>query len=64
MLVANNKAKELELVATIIRADGSIEELGTIAYWNKNPIKLLWWKIKQFFKESIYDIRTEVYLKK
>jgi hypothetical protein len=50
MIIANNEAKELELVATVTRADGSIEELGTIAYWNKNPLKLLWWKIKQFFK--------------
>jgi len=48
MEVALGSAKEIHLVATIIRADGSKEELGTIDYWHKNPFKRLYWKFKKW----------------
>jgi hypothetical protein len=48
MQVANSEAKEIQLVATIRRADGSIEELGVIDYWHKNPIKRFIWRIKKW----------------
>lgn len=48
MQVAQTNAKELQLVATIIRADGTIEELGVIDYWHKNPIKRLIWRITKW----------------
>jgi hypothetical protein len=31
-----------EVFATVIRADGRVEELGSIAYWHRNPFKR-WW---------------------
>ena len=46
--IAFSNAKQVEFQATIIRADGTREELGTISYWHKNPIKRLLWKIKQW----------------
>ena len=46
--LVNNQVKQMEISARIIRADGSIEELGTIQYWHKNPIKRLLWRIKQW----------------
>jgi len=42
----NLDAKEIQLVATIIRADGSKVELGVIDYFHKNPIKRIIWRIK------------------
>ena len=39
MQVANINAKEIQLSAVIIRADGTVEELGVIDYWHRNPIK-------------------------
>jgi hypothetical protein len=48
MQVAQSNAKEIELIATIIRADGKIEELGVIDYWHKNPIKRIIWRIKKW----------------
>ena len=48
MQVAQSLAKELQLVATITRADGTVEELGTIDYWHKNPIKRIIWRIKKW----------------
>lgn len=32
----------MQLQARIIRADGTIEELGTVAYWHRNPLMRLW----------------------
>jgi hypothetical protein len=45
---ANLDAKQIELVAVITRADGSVEELGVIDYWHANPIKRLIWRIKKW----------------
>ena len=44
----NLDAKEIQLVATIIRADGSKVELGVIDYYNCNPIKMFIWRIKKW----------------
>jgi hypothetical protein len=44
----NGNAKELQLSARIVRADGTIVELGTIDYWHKNPFKRLNWRIKSW----------------
>ena len=48
----NLDAKEIQLVATITRADGTVEYLGVIDYWHKNPIKLFIWKIKKWLHFS------------
>jgi len=48
MQVTHSNAKKIELIATIIRADGKIEELGVIDYWHKNPIKRIIWRIKKW----------------
>ena len=50
MQIAQSNAKEIHLVATIRRADGTIEELGVIDYWHKNPIKRFIWKLKKFLR--------------
>lgn len=52
MQVANINAKEIQLIATITRADGTVEELGTIDYWHKNPIKRFVWKLKKFLERK------------
>lgn len=48
MQIAHGNAKEIELIATIIRADGTIEQLGVIDYFHKNPIKRFIWRIKKW----------------
>ena len=45
---AFSDAKEVAFSATIIRADGSKEELGVISYWHKNIFKRILWRIKQW----------------
>ena len=52
MQVANVNAKEIELIATIIRADGTKEELGVIDYWHKHTIKRFVWKLKKLLERN------------
>ena len=44
----NGKVKQMEVSARIIRADGSIQELGVISYWHINPLKQILWRIKKW----------------
>jgi hypothetical protein len=43
-------AKEIMFSAVITRADGTVENLGVISYYHKNPLKRWIWKIKKYFK--------------
>jgi predicted transcriptional regulator len=50
MQIANIDAKEIQLIATITRADGTVEELGVIDYYHKNPMKRFIWKLKKLLE--------------
>jgi hypothetical protein len=52
MQVAHSDVKQIELVATVIRADGRREELGVVDYWHKNPIKRFIWSFKKLFRRK------------
>ena len=52
MQIAQSNAKEIELIATIIRADGTVEQLGVIDYWHKNPIKRIIWRLKKLLERK------------
>ena len=43
-----SNAKEIEIQAVIIKADGTKVDLGTIDYWHKNVFKLFLWKVKKW----------------
>jgi hypothetical protein len=47
MIVPSN-AKEALISATIIRANGTVEHLGVVSYWHKNPLKRIFWSIKKW----------------
>ena len=48
MITSDAKVKQMEISAIITRADGTIENLGTIQYWHKNPLKRIIWRIKKW----------------
>lgn len=48
--MAKGLLKSSEVQAVIIRADGTREELGTIAYWHRNPLKRIWFYISKQFR--------------
>jgi hypothetical protein len=37
--------KEARLSIVVTRADGTVEDYGTVAYHNSNPLRLLWWRL-------------------
>jgi hypothetical protein len=52
MYIAQTDAKEIQLIATITRADGTVEQLGVIDYYHKNPIKLFIWRLKKLLERK------------
>lgn len=42
---ANAKVRQATLEAVVIRADGTVENLGVVSYYHKNPLKRLFYKI-------------------
>jgi hypothetical protein len=43
---AQAHVKSVELEVTIVRADGTVEELGSVAYWHKNPLRRLFHRLR------------------
>jgi hypothetical protein len=41
----SSNAREAQIEAVIIRADGTRENLGAVSYWHKNPLRRLWWRL-------------------
>ena len=50
MFVTANGPAGVTIEARVIRADGSAEDLGVVAYWDKNPLKRAWWEFKKWFR--------------
>ena len=59
----NLDAKEIQLVATIIRADGTVEELGVIDAFYKNHLKQLIWNIIKWIKhlKNVLNVNKKNY---
>ncbi len=45
-LLTKTKAKEAKIEIKVIRANGTVEDLGVVSYWHKNPLKRWWWTLK------------------
>lgn len=45
-ILAHSKVKEAQIQAVVIRADGTREDLGTISYYHKNPLRRWFWRLK------------------
>ncbi len=48
MIESHAAMKEASISAKVIRADGTVEDKGVIAYWSRNPLKRIAYKIKKF----------------
>lgn len=42
--------KSASVEAKVIRADGTVEDLGTISYWHQNPLKRLAWRLSRVWE--------------
>lgn len=43
-------AREATIELVVTRADGTVENLGVVSYWHRNPFKRLAWRVTHFFK--------------
>lgn len=43
---AKGRAEQATIEAKIIRADGTVEELGVVSYWHRRWYKRLWWRLR------------------
>ena len=46
-LNARGKARQITIDAVVIRADGTREDLGTVSYWHRNPLRRLAWRLRR-----------------
>lgn len=53
------KPKSVQIDAVITRADGTKENVGTIVYYNSNPILNLYWKVKTLFHKVFSNIKSK-----
>ena len=49
-VVAPVNAKEAAIEAVVTRADGTVERLGVVSYWHRNPLKRLAWRVSRWLK--------------
>ena len=49
-MIRARAAQEVRISAVIMRADGTVEDLGIISHWHKNPLKRLAHKLGRLFK--------------
>jgi hypothetical protein len=43
-------AREAIIEMIVTRADGTVENLGVVSYWHRNPFKRLLWRIRKMLK--------------
>lgn len=46
-LVAEDKVTQAAIGARVVRADGSVEDLGTVAYYHRNPLRRAWFRLQK-----------------
>lgn len=51
-LLAQPKVQKSTISAVITRADGTVEDLGVIAYWHRNPLRRWAWALRQRFRKG------------
>ncbi len=49
-VIADSRAREATIEMIVTRADGTVENLGVVSYWHRNPFKRLLWRIRKTLK--------------
>lgn len=47
-ITSSARLRHAELEAVVIRKDGTVEDLGVISYYHRNPLRRLWFQVKKF----------------
>ena len=46
-VISKGEIKSAQFEAIVIRADGTVENLGVISFYHRNPLIRLWWNLKK-----------------
>lgn len=46
-LITRSQPKQITWEVVVTRADGTVEDLGVVAYYNRNPLKRWAWALKK-----------------
>jgi hypothetical protein len=44
--MARSKMREGTMSVIVTRADGTVEDLGVVAYYHRNPLRRLAWRLR------------------
>jgi hypothetical protein len=47
---AYSGVRSMSIEATVIRADGRVERLGTVCFYHKSPLRRLAWRLGRLFR--------------
>lgn len=45
-VAGKGKAREASIHAVVTRADGTVEDLGVVSYWHRNPLRRWAWRVR------------------
>jgi len=51
MFEARAGFKQITCSIVVKRANGTVEDLGVVAYWHKNPFKRMWHKLNRLLRQ-------------
>lgn len=51
-MIVPSQAKEMTIEAVVTRADGTVERLGVVSYWHKNPLKRWAFRLRKLFRKG------------
>lgn len=43
--------KEASIRAVVRRADGTLEDLGVVSYWHRNPLRRWAWRLRRWLAQ-------------
>ena len=47
---ATTTLNQVSVEARVIRRDGTVEDLGAVAFWHKNPLRRMAWRLGQIVR--------------
>jgi len=50
-MLTRSKLKRSTISAVVTRADGTVEDLGVINYWHRNPLLRLAWRVRRWLAQ-------------
>jgi len=50
--IGSGRVVSAQIEATVIRANGTREELGVVSYWHRNPLRRIWYVLGRMWRQG------------